>query len=234
MQTSFTPAQLADPDSRRPRRYARLRSLRFLHRDLPNLSCCWATSSTARAAASISSKRCWSTTARPTRGWSSISIAVFRALLHDDLPVGRSITCISSIRPRAASRRRIERPMVRSAAARLSRERVAAAAPFRLALSAPRWRGRCAALCRRGSRQCSLRAGDAPSPSPVDARRSFPREAEAGIAWRCRGCAQQVLAPEINEATIRLLTRHGCEVVVVEGADAAARSPIIWPRRAAP
>jgi glycolate oxidase iron-sulfur subunit len=31
------------------------------------------------------------------------------------------------------------------------------------------------------------------------------------------GCAQQVVAPEINEATIRLLTRHGCEVVVVEG-----------------
>ena len=32
------------------------------------------------------------------------------------------------------------------------------------------------------------------------------------------GCAQQVLAPQINEATIRLLTRHGCEVVVAEGA----------------
>jgi glycolate oxidase iron-sulfur subunit len=31
------------------------------------------------------------------------------------------------------------------------------------------------------------------------------------------GCAQQVVAPEINEATIRLLTRHGCEVVVAEG-----------------
>jgi glycolate oxidase iron-sulfur subunit len=31
------------------------------------------------------------------------------------------------------------------------------------------------------------------------------------------GCAQRVLAPEINEATIRLLTRHGCEVVVVKG-----------------
>src|SRR4051812_22822610 len=28
------------------------------------------------------------------------------------------------------------------------------------------------------------------------------------------GCAQQVLAPEINEATIRLLTRLGCEVVI--------------------
>jgi glycolate oxidase iron-sulfur subunit len=31
------------------------------------------------------------------------------------------------------------------------------------------------------------------------------------------GCAQRVLAPEINEATIRLLTRHSCEVVVAHG-----------------
>jgi glycolate oxidase iron-sulfur subunit len=32
------------------------------------------------------------------------------------------------------------------------------------------------------------------------------------------GCVQQVLAPQINEATIRLLTRHGCDVVVAKGA----------------
>ncbi len=32
------------------------------------------------------------------------------------------------------------------------------------------------------------------------------------------GCAQQVLRPEINEATVRLLRRHGCEVVVAKGA----------------
>jgi glycolate oxidase iron-sulfur subunit len=32
------------------------------------------------------------------------------------------------------------------------------------------------------------------------------------------GCAQQVLAPSINEATIRLLTRMGVEVVVAKGA----------------
>jgi glycolate oxidase iron-sulfur subunit len=32
------------------------------------------------------------------------------------------------------------------------------------------------------------------------------------------GCAQRALAPEINEATIRLLTRHGCEVVIAAGA----------------
>ena len=31
------------------------------------------------------------------------------------------------------------------------------------------------------------------------------------------GCAQQSLRPEINEATVRLLTRHGCEVVVAPG-----------------
>jgi len=32
------------------------------------------------------------------------------------------------------------------------------------------------------------------------------------------GCAQQVLTPQVNEATIRLLTRLGCEVVVAPGA----------------
>ena len=32
------------------------------------------------------------------------------------------------------------------------------------------------------------------------------------------GCAQRVLDPDINAATIRLLTRHGCEVVIAEGA----------------
>ena len=58
-----------------------------------------------------------------------------------------------------------------------------------------------------------------PDPSPVDAPQVFPAIGER----RCRvalltGCAQQVLAPSINEATIRLLTRHGCEVVVARGA----------------
>ncbi|MEO1689099.1 MAG: 4Fe-4S dicluster domain-containing protein, partial [Pseudomonadota bacterium] len=32
------------------------------------------------------------------------------------------------------------------------------------------------------------------------------------------GCAQRALNTDINEATIRLLTRHGCEVVVARGA----------------
>jgi glycolate oxidase iron-sulfur subunit len=58
-----------------------------------------------------------------------------------------------------------------------------------------------------------------PSPSAVDRPQVFPAEGprRARVAL-LNGCAQQVLAPEINETTIRLLTRHGVEVVVARGA----------------
>jgi glycolate oxidase iron-sulfur subunit len=54
-------------------------------------------------------------------------------------------------------------------------------------------------------------------PSPVDHPQTF---AALGPRTRKRvalmpGCGQQVLAPEVNEATVRLLTRHGVEVVNV-------------------
>ncbi len=55
-------------------------------------------------------------------------------------------------------------------------------------------------------------------PSPMDAPQTFA--AEGGRKQRVAlltGCAQQVLRPAINEATVRLLVRHGCEVVVPEG-----------------
>jgi len=42
-----------------------------------------------------------------------------------------------------------------------------------------------------------------------------PRRARVALLT---GCAQAVVAPEINETTIRLLTRHGVEVVVARGA----------------
>ncbi|HYB57714.1 MAG TPA: glycolate oxidase subunit GlcF [Alphaproteobacteria bacterium] len=65
----------------------------------------------------------------------------------------------------------------------------------------------------------SLAPGALPTPSAVDRPQAFPAEG----ARRMRvallaGCAQQVLVPSINEATVRLLTRHGCEVVVAQGA----------------
>jgi glycolate oxidase iron-sulfur subunit len=58
-----------------------------------------------------------------------------------------------------------------------------------------------------------------PAPSPVDRPQTFPAEGarKARVAL-LTGCAQQVLAPAINEATVRLLTRHGVEVVVARGA----------------
>jgi glycolate oxidase iron-sulfur subunit len=54
--------------------------------------------------------------------------------------------------------------------------------------------------------------------SPVDRPQTFPA---AGPRRRrvalMPGCGQQVLAPEVNEATVRLLARHGVEVVNVAG-----------------
>ena len=67
-----------------------------------------------------------------------------------------------------------------------------------------------------------------PPPSPLDKPQVFaaqgPRRKRVALLT---GCVQQALAPAINEATVRLLTRHGCEVVVAEGAGVAARSSII-------
>ncbi len=58
-----------------------------------------------------------------------------------------------------------------------------------------------------------------PNPSAVDRPQVF---AAAGARRKrvalLTGCVQTVLAPEINAATVRLLTRHGCEVVVAAGA----------------
>ncbi len=56
-------------------------------------------------------------------------------------------------------------------------------------------------------------------PSPVDTPQTFPAQGprRARVALM-NGCAQQVLAREINEATVRLLTRIGVEVVVAKGA----------------
>jgi glycolate oxidase iron-sulfur subunit len=57
-----------------------------------------------------------------------------------------------------------------------------------------------------------------PAASPADRPQAFPAEGQRRIRVALLpGCAQQVLAPEINEATIRLLTRLGAEVVVAPG-----------------
>lgn len=56
-------------------------------------------------------------------------------------------------------------------------------------------------------------------PSSVDKPQVFPaRGPRRKRVALLTGCAQPVLRPEINEATVRLLTRHGCEVVIADGA----------------
>ncbi|WP_043337711.1 glycolate oxidase subunit GlcF [Belnapia moabensis] len=60
-----------------------------------------------------------------------------------------------------------------------------------------------------------LAPGALPAPSPMQAPQVHRAEGERrGRVALLTGCAQQVLAPSINEATIRLLTRMGIEVVI--------------------
>ncbi len=74
-------------------------------------------------------------------------------------------------------------------------------------------------LSRRLRAMLALAPAHLPSPSAVERPRVHPAEGERrGRVALLAGCAQQVLAPSINEATIRLLTRLGVEVVVAKGA----------------
>jgi glycolate oxidase iron-sulfur subunit len=62
----------------------------------------------------------------------------------------------------------------------------------------------------------------APRRLPPASAADRPRVVPAEGARRMRvallpGCAQRVLMPQINEATIRLLSRHGVEVVIAQG-----------------
>jgi glycolate oxidase iron-sulfur subunit len=67
-----------------------------------------------------------------------------------------------------------------------------------------------------------LRAMVAQAPTPKGAGAGLPGVFPAAGARTMRvallsGCVQPVLAPEIDEAVIRLLNRHGVEVVIAEG-----------------
>ena len=71
-----------------------------------------------------------------------------------------------------------------------------------------------------------LRLARLPARLPVQGRHVYypegPRKARVALL---SGCANPVLAPSINEATIRLLNRLGCEVVVAEGAGCCGALP---------
>ncbi len=64
-----------------------------------------------------------------------------------------------------------------------------------------------------------LTAPEGPIGEPLDRDRRVAaeggRRARVGLLI---GCVQQAIGPEINDATVRLLTRHGCEVVILHEA----------------
>jgi glycolate oxidase iron-sulfur subunit len=123
----------------------------------------------------------------------------------------------------ARARAHIEETYVRPWPDRLLRRLLATVVPspflFRLA-SLGGWFGRPFARLMPGRMRTMVASapGRIGAPSWVDRPQVVAAE---GIRRKrvalLSGCVQQVLRPEINEATVRLLTRHGCEVVIAEG-----------------
>src|SRR5439155_18550290 len=90
---------------------------------------------------------------------------------------------------------------------------------FRASLRAARWAKPIAGLLPKRLRPLvALAPRTVPPASAMDRPQTFPAEGEQRMRVALLpGCAQQVLMPDINEATIRLLTRHGVEVVIAPG-----------------
>jgi glycolate dehydrogenase iron-sulfur subunit len=122
------------------------------------------------------------------------------------------------------ARKHIEQTYTRPLPERLLRNLLASVLPrpslFRLSLLGARL-GRPLARFLPGRLRTLVELAPAsiPAPSPVDRPQVLaaegPRRARVALL---SGCAQQVLAPEINETTVRLLTRHGVEIVIARGA----------------
>jgi glycolate dehydrogenase iron-sulfur subunit len=121
------------------------------------------------------------------------------------------------------ARAHIERTFRRPRAERLLRAILAAVLPrptlFRLAmLGAALVKPGAFLLGRRWRAMIELVPWSTATPSPVDRPQTFPAAGERRLRVALlTGCVQQVLAPAINEATVRLLTRLGAEVVVAPG-----------------
>jgi glycolate oxidase iron-sulfur subunit len=121
-------------------------------------------------------------------------------------------------------RAHIEKTYRRPASERLMRKMLATVLPrpglFRMALMAAK-AGRPVAgvMPAKLKGMLALAPKKIPGPSPVDKPQVIPAEGTRRKRVAIlNGCAQQVLNTAINESTVRLLTRHGVEVVVAKGA----------------
>ena len=122
-------------------------------------------------------------------------------------------------------RAHIERTYRRPLGDRLLRKLLASVLPhvgrFRAALALARFTRMFVPLMPRRMRaMLALAPRKLPRASSLDRPQTFPAQgARKKRVALLTGCAQRVLDPEINAATIRLLTRHGCEVVIADGAE---------------
>jgi glycolate oxidase iron-sulfur subunit len=225
MQTNFTLAQLADPDTREAEK---------ILRTCVHCGFCTATCPTyVLLGDELDSPRG--------------RIYLIKQMLEQDRPadakttlhIDRCLSCLSCMTTCPSgvhymhlvdqARVRIEQTYVRPRADRVMRRLLAWVLPsparFRVALVGAMLARPLRALLPRGGLPGRLRTmlelapRRVPLPSAVDQPQVFP--AEGPVRKRVAllaGCAQQVLSPQINEATIRLLTRHGCEVAIARGA----------------
>jgi glycolate oxidase iron-sulfur subunit len=221
MKTSFSPAQLADPDVRESEK---------ILRSCVHCGFCTATCPTyVLLGDELDSPRG--------------RIYLIKSMLEEGRPadektvkhIDRCLSCLSCMTTCPSdvhymhlvdhARKHIEDTYRRPALDRYLRQLLAMVLPypaiFRIALLnaamarplAPLFRGRWRAML-----ELAPKGGPKP-PSPVDRPQTHPAQGQRrGRVALLAGCAQQVLAPEINEATIRLLTRHGIEVVIAKGA----------------
>ena len=220
MQTSFTPLQLADPDT--------AESAKIL-RSCVHCGFCTATCPTyVLLGDELDSPRG--------------RIYLIKDMLENDRPatekvvkhIDRCLSCLSCMTTCPSgvnymhlvdhARQHIEKTYVRPWPERNLRRLLGYVLPrprlFRAALEASRLGKPFARVLPKPLRALlALSPARVPRTSPVDRPQVFPAAgARIKRVALLNGCAQRVLAPQINEATIRLLTRHGCDVVVARGA----------------
>ena len=165
-------------------------------------------------------------------------IYLIKGVLEDSIPLSRKVvshldsclsclscetTCPSGVRYSHlidSARHRIETTFSRSFSEKLNRKMLAWLLPnpgwFRLALRLGKI-GKLFAFLMPGSLAAMVRMIPLilPRPSSLSKRRfHLPDGKRRARVALLTGCAQQVLGPEINEASIRLLTRLGCEVII--------------------
>ena len=223
MQTSFTLAQLADPDVAESEKILRA---------CVHCGFCTATCPTYVLVGNELDS---------PRG----RIYLIKDMLENDRPataevvlhIDRCLSCLACMttcpsgvhymhlvdHARAHIEKTYRRPRTRAAAAHRARKAFALSTAIPVGPCGGARRQAVCPACRSGRAQaaCShaaARPGGTFRTAPL--RRKLPgRREQKRAAWLCSPAASTtVLAPQINAAAIRVLTRHGIEVVVAEGA----------------